>query len=129
MKRFLLSVFCAPLLVYGADTAISTSDFSWFKPATAVTGEDVLANANSPVTLSANTQGNPTVGVSYHWQQVEGIAVSLESANSPEAHFLAPAITGPLVFSLTVVDDYGLIAMDTVTVTVDPRQPQLASNQ
>lgn len=66
--------------------------------------------------------------VSYRWQQENGMAVTITSADMANASFIAPAIavTEDLLFRLTVTDDDGATGSDIITVTVkhiDPPPP------
>ena len=82
-------------------------------------GMDITADANASVTLngSASTDSDGMI-VSYSWTQLSGNGVTLSDATTAEPNFTAPALNGDLVFQLTVTDDDGATAMDTVTVSI-----------
>lgn len=58
--------------------------------------------------------------VAYAWRQTKGTLVSLEEADTKTPHFTTPTLTREetLEFTLTVTDDEGLMAIDTVTIHV-----------
>jgi chitinase len=59
---------------------------------------------------------------SYQWRQVSGCAVALSSASSAQTSISIPRNISPLpnalVFELTVTDNAGNAASDTVRITV-----------
>lgn len=86
-------------------------------------GADVTVSVGAGVTLdgSASRDADGQV-VSFAWTQIEGNAVTLDGANTATASFIAPnaAEETLLTFRLTVTDDRGATASDTVVVTVTP---------
>ena len=56
--------------------------------------------------------------LSYSWQQISGPNVELNSAESANASFVAPASAAELIFSLSVSDDFGLTTSATVRISV-----------
>ena len=87
---------------------------------TANAGEDQTANELTTVTLSGSGTDTDGTVASYAWTQTGGATVSLTNANSAQASFSAPDVaeTTELTFKLTVTDDKGATAEDTVTITV-----------
>lgn len=82
-------------------------------------GVDQEIVSGSAVTLDGSTSSDPDGSiVSYNWTQTSGSAVTLNSANTVSANFTAPATGSSLTFRLTVVDDQGVSAIDTVNVVV-----------
>ncbi|OAJ93432.1 glycosyl hydrolase family 18 protein [Vibrio bivalvicida] len=87
-------------------------------------GADATVVGPASVTLdgSASSDTDGTIA-SYQWVQVSGTAVTLSGANTATASFdvteVAQAET--LSFILTVVDNEGASASDTVVVTVNPK--------
>ncbi|NWG71120.1 MAG: hypothetical protein HXY23_05850 [Parvularculaceae bacterium] len=79
--------------------------------------------AGSIVTLNAgaSTDSDGTI-VSFSWTQVAGPSVTLSAPTSSLTTFVAPAVTAQTFvdFTVTVVDDDGARASDTVRVTVTP---------
>jgi hypothetical protein len=65
-------------------------------------------------TASFDPQGSP---LTYRWTQILGPPVHLVNADQPVASFIATS-TGGLVFQLTVENQSGGTATDTVTVDV-----------
>ena len=74
-------------------------------------GDTVTLNGRNSVDLDGTL-------VSYAWTQTDGRAVRLNGANSPQASFDIPRSTSTLEFALTVTDNSGATATDTVTVDV-----------
>jgi hypothetical protein len=85
-------------------------------------GPDQLVNETSMVILDGSLSTDlDGVIAAYLWEQVNGtIAVTLTDANSSIASFAAPAVIADteLMFNLTVTDDLGASAIDTITITV-----------
>ncbi|MDN4502851.1 hypothetical protein QX776_10570 [Alteromonadaceae bacterium BrNp21-10] len=92
------------------------------KTPNAIAGTDQSADENTGVTLigSGSNDSDGTI-VSYQWTQVSGIPVILNSADSVNSQFVAPPVDAAttLEFSLTVTDNKGATAIDTVSVTVN----------
>ena len=85
--------------------------------------QSVRHNTKLPVTLDGVASYDPDGSiVSYRWQQVSGYPVTLSNASSIAAMFSVPKFLSPvpneLVFRLTVTDNAGGAASDTVKVTV-----------
>ncbi|MCG6969662.1 MAG: hypothetical protein LJE85_07850, partial [Gammaproteobacteria bacterium] len=94
-------------------------------PPHADAGADQQAEAGSSVTLTGNgsdTDGNVTT---YLWTQTGTPQVPLINADRPSAEFITPDVTQAteLRFQLTVTDNDGATASDTVIVTVNPLPP------
>ncbi len=83
-------------------------------------GADQTVQAKTTVRLdgsaSTDPEGDP---LSYRWTQVSGPAVVLHGADTATPSFQAPNENGTLVFELTVSDDSGASATDTVAVRVE----------
>jgi lysophospholipase L1-like esterase len=86
-------------------------------PPVASAGPDQIVSGTAEVSLdgSASTDSDGSI-VSYQWTQTSGDAVTLNNDNTQLADFTAPDSTGELVFTLTVEDDRGATASDTVSV-------------
>lgn len=87
-------------------------------------GTDQTVNANTQVALQGQfSDKSGTLGGSV-WNQVSGPSVNLsaQARQSRSISFTAPVVSRPtvLTFTLTVFDEDGLSATDTVNVTVDP---------
>ncbi|MEQ8206713.1 MAG: hypothetical protein RIA65_11095, partial [Woeseia sp.] len=88
-------------------------------------GADQTAPESSTVQLTG-VGTDPNVGdvLTFAWTQTAGTAVTINNANTARASFAAPAVPGGgsdvLTFQLTVTDNSGLSASDSVTVTVLP---------
>ncbi len=94
------------------------------KQLTAYAGKDKTVSELSTVTLFGSGKDPLKHKLNYDWRQVSGEQVTLSSTSLPKPSFEAPEVangeTKTLVFELTVSDDEGRSAQDTVTVTVKP---------
>lgn len=93
-------------------------------PPLAVAGKDQVVNANTAVTLDGSASTDPGGAIdSFNWEQTAGSPlVSLAGAGMATASFTAPQVESggvDLVFRLTVNDNKGATAEDTVTVHVN----------
>ena len=94
------------------------------QPPIADAGPDQLANANDMVTLSGAGSDLDGTIATYHWVQTSGTLVTLSGADTQNASFTAPeaasedVIVEDLEFQLTVTDDDGASATDTVLISV-----------
>jgi len=90
---------------------------------TASAGSDQSVTGGDAVTLDASESSDIGVGsvVAFQWVQTAGENVDFneETAGSATAKFSAPNVAGDLEFELTITDDGGNSATDTVIVTVD----------
>ncbi|MGY3572470.1 glycosyl hydrolase family 18 protein [Vibrio paucivorans] len=90
----------------------------------AVAGSDQTVTGPASVALdgSASKDTDGTIA-SYVWAQTAGTAVTLSGANSAQASFDVAEVAQveTLTFSLTVTDNDGASATDTVVVTVNPK--------
>ena len=89
---------------------------------TALAGDDKSVNEQTTVTLSGNGTDSDGSIASYLWTQSSGTSVALSNAGTANASFTTPTLTSieTLTFALTVTDNEGLIATDSVNVTVNP---------
>jgi hypothetical protein len=85
-------------------------------------GTDQTVEAQTVVTLSGSGTDSDGNVVSYRWIHISGQAVTLLNADSASTSFEAPSSSTELVltFQLTVTDDDGALASDTVDITVNP---------
>ncbi|MCA8838150.1 MAG: hypothetical protein K8963_09900, partial [Proteobacteria bacterium] len=85
-------------------------------------GADQQASPSSTVSLDGSASQDRDGEIrSYSWRQTSGTPVSFDSTDSAMATFEVPANASSgqtLVFELSVVDDDGTKAADTVTITV-----------
>ncbi|HJS16559.1 MAG TPA: S8 family serine peptidase [Rheinheimera sp.] len=92
-------------------------------------GIDQSVNENTTVTLSGSgTDADGTIS-KYSWVQTSGTTVTLDDASKTSPVFTAPDVSEQtaLVFELTVTDNDGATATDTVSVVVLPILTQLSS--
>jgi len=75
--------------------------------------------AQAAVNLDGSASADPGGAVTtYAWTQTAGTGVILSGATTATPSFTAPASNGTLTFSLTVTDNIGLTAADSVSVTI-----------
>ncbi len=60
------------------------------------------------------------------WEQISGPAVTIFAPTAQETEYRAPEAEGTIVFMLSVTDDQGLTAADTISVAVVPPAPYFA---
>lgn len=99
----------------------NTSDTPPPQPPVAEAGSNQNVSEGSIVTLDGSGSTDPDGSiVTYLWEQTGGTTVSFTSS-ATQATFTAPESTGSpeaLTFLLTVTDNSGFTATDTVTITV-----------
>ena len=100
---------------------------------TANAGTDQEVNELTAVTLTGSGTDNDGTIASYAWTQTAGAPVTLSNANTAQASFEAPDVAAntTLTFKLTVTDDKGATAEDTINVTVkavDSTKPVITLN-
>ncbi len=92
-------------------------------PPSASAGNDQTVNESMVATLdaSASSDADGTL-TTYAWRQTSGPAVTLTNPDTPQPTFMTPPVpagsTAELAFKITVTDDSGLQASDTVIITV-----------
>jgi hypothetical protein len=118
-------VFELSVTDYSDETTVDTCivNVTWVNlPPTADAGGSQTVSEGTAVVLDAGNSVDPDDGiVEYHWQQMQGPAVTLSGDQSSVASFNTPDI-GPegasLIFQLTVTDAGGLQDTDICLVTV-----------
>jgi len=87
---------------------------------TADAGADQLVRGGDAVSLSGAGSSDSDGSISsYSWSQISGTSVSLQGASTATASFTAPNVAETLEFRLTVRDNGGATATDTVAVTIE----------
>ncbi len=93
-------------------------------------GSDQIVSEGQTVRLDASASADPDgVLAAYRWRVTGSMDLTLDGANTAQASFVAPETTTPLTLDieLTVTDNAGASASDTVTITVEPvNAPPLA---
>jgi hypothetical protein len=92
-------------------------------------GADQSVDEGVAVNLSGTGADSDGTIASYGWQQDSGTVVVITNANMANASFTAPIVAASedLVFRLTVTDNDGATASDTVTVTVNDVSPPVTN--
>lgn len=81
-----------------------------------ITAPSQTAAPNATVTLDgSNSKGDITA---YQWTQTSGTSVNILNATQKTATFIAPGITGPLIFALRVTDKSGQTSTANAIVQV-----------
>jgi hypothetical protein len=92
------------------------------QPPVANAGPDQSVASKAKVNLNGSNSSDPDGAiVSYQWKQTSGAGVSLKNADAAVASFTAPTVrrgTTTLTFDMTVTDDQGASATDSVVVVV-----------
>ena len=90
-------------------------------PPTANAGSDQSVDEGATVNLAGTGTDSDGTIASYSWQQTSGTDVAISNSDMANASFVAPAVAANenLVFRLTVTDNDGASASDSVTVTVN----------
>ncbi len=82
-------------------------------------GIDQSVAHGATVSLSATASDDAYSGAkTYQWGQTSGASITLQNTNASSTSFTAPATDETLVFQITVTDDTGLTATDTINVIV-----------
>ena len=93
---------------------------------TADAGADQTVDEATQVILSGSGTDSDGAVLQFSWTQIGGLPVTLLRADTRTAVFTAPEVDSngkELVFRLTVTDDTGVEATDTVTITVSDFTP------
>ncbi|OUL58759.1 PKD domain-containing protein [Pseudoalteromonas ulvae] len=100
-------------------------------PPNVFAGEDQVVESNASVSLQGVASDADGQIVSVSWIQTGGVSVSLSATDSLATSFIAPIVTANqlLTFNLTVTDDIGATAVDSVNITVEPPnlEPQVSA--
>jgi hypothetical protein len=81
-------------------------------------GPDQGVNPGAVVTLNSSASSDADGTITRQWSQTAGTTVVLSSTTAVSPTFTAPASNSVLTFLLTVTDNGGATATDTVTITV-----------
>ena len=104
----------------GGGTSTDSVAIAVNSPPLADAGSDQMAGYGTTVNLSAAGSSDPDgVIAGYVWVQTGGTTVLLTGETTATPSFVAPGSAGTLSFQLTVTDNNGATAADTVIVTVN----------
>ncbi len=88
---------------------------------TANAGDDQMVAPGASVILDASGSRDPEgSGLSYSWRQTAGPTVTISRVTPPSVSLTAPSTAAVLTFQVTVTDNLGQTATDTVDITVSP---------
>ncbi|AUD79879.1 hypothetical protein CW740_11710 [Kangiella profundi] len=98
---------------------------------TANAGADQTVDEQTAVTIQGSGTDSDGSIASYSWEQTSGPQIALDSSNQQNLEFTAPVAKGvaELVFVLTVTDNDGATASDSVVVIVNPVDEQKVTLQ
>ncbi|WP_159064790.1 PKD domain-containing protein [Thaumasiovibrio subtropicus] len=94
-------------------------------PPSVQAGEDIAAHMGNIVTLTSKAKDPEKKPLTYLWQQTQGPKVTLLSPTTEETQFVFPTYRkdlkhgDTLSFEITVTDDGGKTATDTINVSLD----------
>ncbi|MCW8956660.1 MAG: hypothetical protein OQL09_07240 [Gammaproteobacteria bacterium] len=94
-------------------------------PPEVTAGIDQLVTAGDQVSLMAVASDENGTIDTYLWQQLAGTAVTITGNTTASASFTAPLVDDSLLFQITVTDNDGQTATDTILITVN--QPPTVS--
>ena len=81
-------------------------------------GDNQTALISSTVSLTGTATSSSGTIVTYSWEQTAGEEVTLTASNSATASFTAPSSPENMAFTLTVTDNLGAQAEDSVAINV-----------
>lgn len=112
------------IVLFGCSSSDNTTDVTTNIAPIASAGSDQTVDEQTQVMLSGSGTDSDGSIVTYLWSQTAGTSVSISGADTATASFIAPTLTEDetLSFSLTVTDNDGETASDTVDVVVEDAQ-------
>lgn len=84
--------------------------------------DDMTVSGGVVVNLAAVANDPEGYPLAYQWVQTAGSSVSIEDESASVISFAVPRTAAQLTFELTVTDDFGVEAKDSVTITVEAAQ-------
>jgi hypothetical protein len=90
------------------------------RPPSANAGSDVSVSENNEVTLNVTASDSDGSVASFAWQQTDGPTITLSNTTVSSLTFTTPEVTEDTTatFSVTITDNEGLTATDTVVVNI-----------
>ena len=83
-------------------------------------GLDRVVNEGDVVTLNGSASSDSDGSIAgYSWRQTSGTSVALDNASIASPTFTAPNVSEALTFQLSVTDNVGATAIDTVVIVVN----------
>ena len=99
------------------------------EPPSVQAGADQIISEGQLVSLSATATDSDGSIASYQWTQLSGTSVAISDADQTLASFTAPEVEAAgaqLVLQISVSDNHGKMATDTLTVTVENNEAPTA---
>ena len=128
-RRQLLSCTMASVLLHGlacggGGSSANTQPVANLPPIVNA-GADQTVTEGASVTLSATASDSDGTIAGYQWAQTSGPGVTLSGSATAQASFIAPqvSVTTLLTFTITVTDNKGATATDSILVTTNDSAP------
>lgn len=117
----LTDIFLDNIRLYHSTIAVFGNE----APTVNASSDEIIVFPVTSVVLDAIGNDNDGIIVSYLWQQISGASATIQNANFSTTNVTGLS-EGVYVFKVTVTDNEGAIGIDTVIITVNPSETNLA---